>query len=313
MTGTDTEHDQRDSLAASPYPFSIADPLNKVSSESFGLGVPRAFGGQGEDFSELFRFVSDLAGKSISIATTYSVQRHLIEVLLSGRNAAIREYRLPQLLEGDINGACAATWRPWSKADPPLVGRDSGRGWRLAGHVPPIPNLGIDWFLVSVPLQLGPDRPIAVALLSSEQDGVNSYEAELPGFQGTKRAGVNVRNVHFREDEIIDDEGATLFRTVAGITVALRCGLAAGVARSVISRIDNASYRLDAETQLSAATSDLDRILTNRESMAAMAPSECSMLMERFNRAARDSVEVGRDGRDASRVDWLITQGLSII
>lgn len=179
--------------------------------------------------------------------------------------------------------------------------------------MPPIPNVGTDWFLISVPLRLGQDAPIAAVLLSSEQDGVSAYVEELPGFEGARRAGVKVLNAHFREDEIIDDDAASLSRSMMSVTLALRCALAAGFGDSVTARIDKSSLRTAIEEQLNAAVADLDSVLANRKSMASATRAECTALLERFDWVIRASVAADRTQGDIPQMHRLINRGLSVI
>lgn len=279
---------------------------------NLGIAVPKAFGGEGGKFTELFRFVCDLAQRSIFEATTYAVQRHFIEVLLSASNAALCEYRLPRVIEGRVSGACSATWRPWRKAGPPVTVRSTGRSWKIEGHVPAIPNIDNDWFLVGVPLQRSPGESIAVALLSSEQEGITRFPKELAGFEGSCRAGVVVSNFHLAESEIIDEDGELLSQAMGGVTMALRCALAAGLARSAISCISDLSLRNDKNDQLGAAINRLDEILESRRALVSVS-WRSSEILEQFSRVAWEAVQAGDPDEEGSQRRRMIYRGLSQI
>jgi hypothetical protein len=281
----------------------------QARSGALGLAVPREQGGQGGRLVDLFHHVADLARLSLPDAAAFAVQRQFIEVLRAARNAALREYRLPALLEASIRGACGATWGAWAEAVP-LAGGDTGRGWRLEGEVRATPNVGSDWFLLGAPLRLGAEGPVALVLLSSEQDGVGRRPEDLPGFEGLQRARVPVSGVHFREDEILDDDGAALARAVAGVTALLRGALAAGLARAAIARLGDTSLRLQQAEALRATVRRLEGLVDARLPPTTANDVERAALLERLAAAARHAVRL-QDGEDGeARRRALQAQGL---
>jgi len=282
----------------------------QARSGALGLAVPREHGGQGGRLADLFHHVADLARLSLPDAAAFAAQRQFIEVLLAARNAALREYRLPALLEASISGACGASWGAWAQAVP-LVGRDTGRGWRLEGEVRATPNVGRDWFLLGAPLRFGAGGPAALVLLSSEQDGVGRHAEELPGFEGLQRARVPVSGVHFREDEILDDDGPALARAVAGVTSVLRGALAAGLARAAIGRIADTPLRLQQAEALRATIRQLEGLLDTRLPLTTAPEDERAGVLEHLGAAAQNAVRLQGGGDEEFRRRALQAQGLS--
>jgi hypothetical protein len=195
----------------------------------------------------------------------------------------------------------------------PLAARDTGRGWRLEGEVRATPNVGRDWFLLGAPLRLGTAGPVALVLLSSEQDGVGRQDEEMPGFEGLRRARVPVRSVHFREDEILDDDGPALARAVTGVTALLRGALAAGLARAAIARIGATPLRLQQAESLRATVRKLEGLVDTRLPLTGADEDERATLLERLVGAARHAVRL-QDGEDEeARRRALQAQGLSAL
>ena len=273
-----------------------------------GLAVPQTHGGQGGSLLDLFHHTATLAQAAPVAAMAFAAQRQFIEVLLSARNAALREVRLGALLAGDIGAACGATWRPGAAA-PPLAARDTGRGWRVAGHVGPVPNLGEDWFLVGAALRFAEDQPPALVLLSSEQDGVVRHAEELEGCEGLARARLTLAGVHFREDEILDDDLAALSRAVAPVTVTLHGALATGLARAALAGMGDRAVRDRGAGALQAAVRACEQWgAAGREATAhGGVPTWLVDLWRQARRAARP-----RLGGDAGqRRRWLQARALA--
>jgi alkylation response protein AidB-like acyl-CoA dehydrogenase len=304
-------------VRAEPAAASLAPPRREAGlslvaqarSGALGLAVPREHGGQGGRLADLFHHVTDLARLSLPDAVVFAVQRQFIEVLMAARNAALREYRLPALLEASISGACGASWGAWAEAVP-LAGRDTGRGWRLEGELRATPNVGRDGFLLGAPLRFGAGGPAALVLLSSDQDGIGRQAEDLPGFEGLQRARVPVTGVHFREDEILDDDGPALARAVAGVTAVLRGALAAGLARAAIARIADTPLRLQQAEALRATIRPLEGLLDMRLPLTPAAEDERAGLLARLVAAARHAVRLQGGDEEGSRRRALQAQGL---
>jgi len=190
-----------------------------------GIGVSCALGGAGGTLRDAADAVLALARSSERAAVVLACQRQFIEVLLRGRNVAARAHRLPYAIEGQVPAACAVTW-PAGAMTAPLRARNTGRGWRLAGHLPPLPNLGGDWFMAAVPVDFGAGA-YAMVSLSSDEDGIM---VERPSSEpaGIACGQATLRDVFFREDEILEADGPGLAAAVEPFALALRAAIVAG-------------------------------------------------------------------------------------
>ena len=195
-----------------------------------GLGIPAARGGTGGSQADLFEAVSETARQSVAAARMFAVQRHFAEVLLACENIGLAEYRLGDILDGSISGACTATWPQAPLA--PLTGRAAGAAWRVSGALPPVPNIGAAWFLVTAMLQTDPARSPFLVLLSSEQDGLRREGCSGPGrSEEDDAARLTAANVFFRADEILQEDATRVSGQLSHFAALLRKAIAAGVAR----------------------------------------------------------------------------------
>jgi len=118
-----------------------------------------------------------------------------------------------------------------------VTGRHTPRGWRLSGRLAAMPNVGPAWYVAGIPVAFADSRPYAIALISSEQDRIRRINAiRGPGAGAADIATLQLDDVHFREDELIASDGPSLVARVRVASVALRCGILAGQARTSMHR-----------------------------------------------------------------------------
>ena len=203
------------------------------------VGVPVDCGGQGGTLAEALDVVASVAQDSVSKALVLASQRLLIEAVVHAQNVAIRDYHLPALLAGEIGGSCAASW-PLQADVTPLAARNTGRGWRMSGRLPAIPNLDAPWFLLTLPVSFGLGRTYSLVMLRSEEDGLRFYDA------GEHGSALELANVFLREDEILSSDGPAAVAHLARFSSGLQAAALAGVRRGVGSS-DTAGAASDAE------------------------------------------------------------------
>jgi alkylation response protein AidB-like acyl-CoA dehydrogenase len=224
----------------------------RVDTRCFGAGVPRSAGGQGGDLWSAIDAIANVAERSMAAAWRLWAQRSAIEALMASTNGGLRDYRLPALLDGTAHGttalaSAAADLEPGTPL--PLTGTDTGRGWRLQGDLPWVTNLPDDLYLIAVPVSLAGAQDYSVLLLSSEHDVLRRTPLDLPGLLGTHTVSVELRQVHFREDETLHDDGAAFMRQVRPALAALQCGVAIGMLRAALDSPDlRGSLRAEAKT-----------------------------------------------------------------
>lgn len=190
-----------DALAANHLSLSPAaagqDALRQVvASGLLRCALPAAFGGSTGSLQELAHGAAALRRASVAAGWVLWAQRLAIEVLAQSGNVALREHILPDLLSGERAGTVAL---PLASA--PLVGTDTGRGWRLQGLLPCVPNLQWQGFSVVAPVRLDQGEP-AWVLLRSEEDGLGIEPVTGGDFPlGAQIAALRFEQVFFREDE----------------------------------------------------------------------------------------------------------------
>ena len=192
---------------------------------SLQIGVPEQHGGSGGSLVDAMDAVARVAYSSVPKALVLASQRLLIEALLQGQNIALREQYLPYLIDGDIGGSCAASW-PLESDVIALAATDTGRGWRMSGRLPAIPNLDADWFLVSLPVSFEDPRSYSLVMLRSEEDGLQVHPAKEGG------SVLELSNVFLREDEILSPDGPAAVANLAVASGVLQAAVWAGAARA---------------------------------------------------------------------------------
>lgn len=213
-----------------------AELLTRLSAAGLtGIGVPRSLGGAGGTSRDMVDAVLKVARTSERAALVLACQRQFVEVLLRGHNPAAREHRLLYVLEGNIPAACAVTWSI-QQAVTPVLARDTGRGWLLSGRLPALPNLGGEWFMSSIPVDFG-GSTYAVALLSSDEDGVVVERRPSAAPAGIACAETALRKVFFREGEILEADGPRMAAGLRPFALALHGAIAAGAALGNVQRV----------------------------------------------------------------------------
>lgn len=205
-----------------PFPSPVAAGLKAlrqvVESGLLRCAVPSALGGSIGSLQDLAHGAAELGQASAAAGWVLWAQRLAIEALVQSSNVALREHLLPDLLTGERAGTL-----PVSLATLPLTGTDTGRGWRLQGVLPCVPNLQWMGFSVVAPLRLGNDAPSWV-LLRSEEDGLAAQPGGDEAFPaGGRVAALRLDRVFFREDEWLG--GPELTQRLLAVQAALAQGL----------------------------------------------------------------------------------------
>jgi len=202
-----------------------------------GIAVPAAKGGSGGSLADLFAAVMETARRSLAAGRIYAMQRQFAEVLLACENIGLAEYRLGAILDGDISGACTATWAEGSQSA--LTGRPVGVAWRVSGALPVVPNVGAGWYLVTALLQTQATRSPFLVLLSSEQDGMHCESVAAPhAVQGDDSAALRASDVFFRADEILQEDASRISPYLERYSAFLRCAVKAGGALRAADQLD---------------------------------------------------------------------------
>lgn len=193
--------------AAALTPFTPVTPVTPVvgglqalrrvvASDLLRCGLPHTLGGIPGSLADLHAGAITLARDDPAAVWVLWAQRLAIEALVRSTNVGLMEYVLPDLLCGDRAGSMPL---PSSRA--PLVGTDSGRGWRLSGRFDCVPNQQWVHCSIVVPVRLQGDD-IGWVLLRSEEDGLDISHLDqgaAPVF--SRSASITAHRVFFREDE----------------------------------------------------------------------------------------------------------------
>lgn len=206
----------------------------------FGLGVPKALGGQGGDVRDAVEAIAAVAGHSLAAAFTFWGQRAFIEYLLQSPNAALRERWLGPLLDGSQAGATGL-----SNAMKYLGGIEalqitatpdnSNGGWRLDGAVPWCTNLRPQGFVAAVAVQRAEGGVPLVAVLTAGQQGVvRSADLDLIALRGSNTASLRIEGARLEAANLIHEEANRFLPSVRPDFLGLQCGLSIGLARAAL-------------------------------------------------------------------------------
>ncbi len=198
------------------------------------LHVPRAMGGQGADAQALAAALHQLAQGQPAAAWMAWSHCMAIEALVHSPNVAVREHVLPSLLDGSMAGA--VSWSPdfgLAHSPRPVQALPLERGWHLSGRLEQVLNLQWMGYLMLCPVWFTPgggqpDR-LGWALLRSEEDGLRHEPA--PSRPLTREAAcgtVQLKQVYFREDELLADDAQALSVPLRVLDQTLRAALWAG-------------------------------------------------------------------------------------
>jgi alkylation response protein AidB-like acyl-CoA dehydrogenase len=232
--------------------WSVSTRRRLGRNDLFRIGVPSHLGGVGGNLHDLVYAVAATAAECSASGLMLAGQRLLIEVLLQAENIGLSEYQLPDLLDGHVSGNCAATW-PGSTKVQPVTARDTGRGWRMSGRLCALPNIDRNWFLVSVPVAFGSDRPYSLVLLKSEEDGIIRHGGASTTDACNEGIALELREVFLREDEILFSDAAPAVDRLAVLTEGLKAALAAGALRRAMAEGASKALRATVEGQLADA------------------------------------------------------------
>lgn len=163
-----------------------------VASALLRCGLPTALGGNGGTLAELAQGARRLAARNAAAGWILWAQRMAIEAIAGSPNIGLREYLLPDLLNGERAASMPL-------ANTPLAGHDTGRGWRLDGRLACVPNWQWMGCSIVVPVLLG--QAPGWAVLRSEEDGLRiaACDSLAPAF--SRSVSVHCAGVFFREDE----------------------------------------------------------------------------------------------------------------
>ena len=200
-----------------------------VDSGLLRCAVPESLGGDGGSLDALSRGASALADRSRAAAWILWAQRTTIEALVHSPNIGLREYLLPQLLEGERAGTL-----PLTLGERAILAEEAGNAYRLYGHLEHVPNLQWLGFTLLAPIQRL-DKSIAWVALRSEEDGLRVGIDHAGDFwYGSRTAPVTLGGAFFRMDEWINE--AELLDTIDPVLRAVSVSVLAEVSAEANQR-----------------------------------------------------------------------------
>ncbi|MDR0225466.1 MAG: acyl-CoA dehydrogenase family protein [Burkholderiaceae bacterium] len=206
----------------------------------FGVGVPRAEGGQGGSLGDALEAIAGVAAHSLTAGFVFWAQRAFIEYLLQSPHAALRARWLPGLLQGSQAGATGL-----SNAMKYLGGIESlqvqasprgADGLRLDGRVPWATNLLPGRFVVAVAVSRGEGAaPVVAALPSTAQGMARSADLDLIALRGSHTAALSISGLDLGPDDLIHGDANEFLPRVRPAFMGLQLGLCLGLARASLA------------------------------------------------------------------------------
>lgn len=199
------------------------------------LAVPTHLGGLGGEVADLSEALAALAARHIAAAWLAWSQRLVVEALVQSPNVALREHLLPDLLDGSRAGALS--WRAslaelqWDRV---VQAQALPRGWQLSGRLEEVPNLQWAGYAVVCPVAFQPEGGgsgprLAWVLLRCEEDGLKHELDRSRALTREAACGdVSLRQVYFREDELLADDAPAMSLRLSLLDQALRPALLMG-------------------------------------------------------------------------------------
>ena len=242
----------------------------------FGVGVPRALGGDGRGPGAAIDVVAQLAAQSLAAAFVFWAQRACIECMRHSADPAPAERLLPQLLHGTLAGAPGL-----SNAMKFLGGLDrlrvtataDAKGVRLSGDVPWATNLHPHGFVALLAAGDAAGAGAAVYAVAHDAPGLaRASDIDLHALRGTHTGALRLDGVRVQSVDgvapgawCVHPDAKTFLPAVRPLFVGLQCGLGHGLARAALRAAHAASDRLPAvladEAAALEAQLDADRRL----------------------------------------------------
>lgn len=207
-------------------------------------GVPQALGGAGSALSHGIEAVAAVAERSLAAAFVFWGQRAFIEYVVHADAAALREHRLPALLQGEHAGATGLSNA--MKFLPGIEGLGvraraaaAGGGFLLDGAVPWATNLRSPGFTVAVAVaregDAGDAQPLVVALPHDRAGVARSADFDLLGLRGTRTAALSLAEVPIGDDDRLARDGRGWLPQRRPAFLGLQCGMSIGLARASLA------------------------------------------------------------------------------
>jgi alkylation response protein AidB-like acyl-CoA dehydrogenase len=236
-----------------------------AASGLFRAGVPTAMGGAGDRTWNAVLSLAAVAQHSVATAWALGSQRAAIQALMLSSNAGLRDFRLPQLVDGTLYGSTAlgsATIERQGGDPLPLVGKDTGRGWRLNGRLSLAANLPNDLFALVVPVALAGAADYSVLLLTSEHDGLRTRPIDMDGLRGAFPVSLELKQVHFREDELLHADGAAFMHRLRPVLFAFQSAVAIGLIEAALYSVACKQCGGTLEAQMHGIRADSDHAVS---------------------------------------------------
>jgi alkylation response protein AidB-like acyl-CoA dehydrogenase len=251
-----------------------------AASGLFRAGVPTAMGGMGDRTWNAVLALAAVAQQSVATAWALGSQRAAIQALMLSSNAGLRDFRLPQLMDGSLYGstslASAAHERKGGDTLP-LVGNDTGRGWRLNGQLASAANLPNDLFALVVPVSLAGAADYSVLLLTSEHDGLRTRPIDMDGLRGAFPVSLELKQVHFREDELLHADGSAFMQRLRPVLFAFQSAIAIGLTEAALYSVACKQCGGTIEAEMHGIRTDSDYAVAALKQLVDPAPSEARL------------------------------------
>lgn len=240
-----------------------------IAEGFFKVGLAEEFGGVGGSLQQAVEITQKLASYSLVAGFISWGHRTVIHNLIKSANPKPREMWLKDLLNGTLSGGSGLSnavkfLSGIEELQVKIVEKDAKTV--LQGRLPWVSNLSKNGF-ISVFVAEYADKskpPVIIALPSTAEGVVRSDELALIGVQGSNTVSVQLNDVPFNPDWILDENAQAFIAQIRPVFLAHQCAMAFGLAEKSLSEVGKtlSGNRAILEAEWQAQTQKLQQLQT---------------------------------------------------
>lgn len=231
------EHAEALNVGEADVSLALLQQLGKA--DVFRQGVPKEFGGLGNNLLDAIEIISQVAEYSVTAAFVSWSQRTYIEYLLTAKADALHEFRFDELLAGEYAGATGLSnaMKFLSGLEPLQIQAEVVEGgWKLNGKLPWVTNFHPAGFTVAVAADSS-QGPLLFLVPSNRVGFDRQPNLELIGLNGSSTAAAILTDVIVSQDELLSDQATQYLTVIRPGFLGLQCALSIGLIKRSVQQV----------------------------------------------------------------------------